>query len=122
MSQRAGLMLTVVNLLLLALALSDRAAVAAQGVPDVLRARAWELVDERGGSRASLTLAPGGDVVLRLRDQTGTIRVKLAAGRGGSGLVLLDSRTELGVKLDAGSDGTALELTGRDGRQHVIRP
>lgn len=121
-SQRVTLVLSVMNLILLAVLLAERAAVSAQAVPEVVRARSWELVDEHGRSRASMTVAPGGEAVFRLRDATGTIRVKLSAGADGSGLVLLDARTELGVKLQADADGSRLELTNPDGRQQITRP
>jgi hypothetical protein len=34
-----------------------------------------------------------------MRDASGTIRVKLGAGNGGSGLILLDETTEPGVQI-----------------------
>lgn len=45
-----------------------------------------------------------GGIVFRLRDEKGQIRVKLGASGGGSGLVLLDDQTEVGVHLVAGAD------------------
>ena len=66
---------------------------------------------------------------MRLLDQDGTIRVKLGAGRDGSGLVLADEATEPGIHLIARRIGTtdrpnttSITLKGRDGRQRVIRP
>ena len=120
--QRITTALAVVNALLLVGLLSQRGAVNAQDLPDVVRARMWELVDGRGQTRASMEISPGGDVVLRLRDRTGTIRVKLSAGENGSGLLLLDNSTEPGVQLDAGASGSSVKLTNRNGRQHVIEP
>ena len=120
--QRITTALAVVNTLVLVGVLSQRSAVSAQNLPDVVRARTWELVDGRGQTRASMEVAPGGDVVLRLRDRTGTIRVKLSAGENGSGLLLLDNSTEPGVQLDAGASGSSLKLTNRNGRQNVIEP
>lgn len=120
--QRITTALAVVNALVLVGMLSHRSAVSAQNLPDVVRGRTWELVDGRGQTRASMEIAPGGDVVLRLRDRTGTIRVKLSAGENGSGLLLLDNSTEPGVQLDAGASGSSLKLTNRNGRQNVIEP
>ena len=122
MLQRMTTALAVVNALVLVGLLSQRSAVSAQNLPDVVRARTWELVDGGGQTRASMEVAPGGDVVLRLRDRTGTIRVKLSAGENGSGLLLLDNSTEPGVQLDAGVSGSSLKLTNRNGRQTVIEP
>jgi hypothetical protein len=121
-TNRCALVLTVVNLVLLLALVAEHTTATAQEVPDVLRARAWELVDQRGQSRATMTVSPDGEAVLRLRDSTGTIRVKLGADEHGSGLVLLNGSTELGAQLFAGRDGSRLTLTNPDGRQQIIRP
>ena len=93
----------------------------AQSVAPVLRARAIELVDDRGVVRAQLDVESGGEVVLRLRDADGTIRVKLGASAEGSGLALLDDATELGIHMLAKRTGTSVTLK-KGPRQHVIRP
>ena len=54
--QRLLLVLTMVNLALLIFTLTRSAA--AEGVPPVVRARALEIVDERGRVRASLNVLP----------------------------------------------------------------
>lgn len=120
--QRFTIVLTVLNSLLLFLLLSERNAIVAQGVPDVLRARAWELVDERGQARATMVVAPDGEAVFRLKDSQGTIRVKIGANDVGSGLVLLNDRTEPGIQLTVGGSGSSMKLTNRDGRQSIIQP
>jgi hypothetical protein len=91
-------------------------------MPAVLRARMIELVDEHGQVRANLKVEPDGAAVFRLRDAKGTIRVKLAASEHGSGLVLLDDRTEVGAHLLADRKGTALTLAERDKEKRVIEP
>ena len=48
--------------------------------------------------------------VLLLRDQNGTIRVKLGASESGSGLLLANERTEPGAQILAGRTGTLLSL------------
>jgi|SRR5687767_4635594 hypothetical protein len=93
--------------------------VAAQSVPDVIRVRALELVDERGRVRAQLDVEASGEVVLRLRDSTGTIRVKLGAGHDGSGLLLANERTEPGVHILANQRATSITLQ-RGAQRHVI--
>lgn len=113
--------LTLVNLALLGYQFASKPVVA-QSVPQVVRARALELVDDRGRARASIDVAPEGDVVFRLRDETGTIRVKMSAGREGSGLLLLDASTEPGVQLNAAATGSRIRLTNRDGRNREIVP
>lgn len=121
-TQRLALLLTFMNLVLLGVLLAESSGISAQGAPDVLRARMWELVDETGRVRASLEADAMGDAVFRLRDASGTIRVKLAASRDGSGLVLLDQATEPGVQLGANAAGARLQLRNRDGRERVIAP
>jgi hypothetical protein len=94
----------------------------------VLRGRALEIVDERGRIRSRLSVEADGEVVLRMVDRSGTIRVKLGAGEGGSGLLLVDEATEPAVHAVARRTGTqarptTTSLTLRAGnQQQVIRP
>jgi hypothetical protein len=90
--------------------------------PGVLRGRALELVDQRGRTRARIDMEPGGDVVLRLLDPSGTIRVKLGAGADGSGLLLANDATEPGVHLLARPEGSSLRLADKNGRERLITP
>ena len=114
--------LLVVSLVVFALAFSSLlAARAEQDVPDVLRARAIELVDARGQARAQIQIEDSGEVVFRLRDRQGTIRVKIGAGEDGSGLLLLDEKTEPGVQLLAKDAGTSLSLSD-GGARKVLTP
>jgi hypothetical protein len=106
--------------LLLGVLLWGRSAVA-QAVPSVLRTRALELVDDRGLVRAQLEVESSGEVVFRLRDATGTIRVKLGASEEGSGLVLLDEATEPGVHMLAKRAGTSVTVA-KGKQQHTIKP
>ena len=108
------------NLLLLGL-LARGTSSTGQG-PAVIRGRALELVDERGQVRARLNLEPGGDVVFRLLDQEGTIRVKLGAGTEGSGLLLANDATEPGVHILAKATGSSVRVVNKDGRERVIGP
>jgi len=120
-SLRLAVAFTTINfLLLLGVVLRERAA-AAQRIPAVLRARAIELVDGRGRVRAQLDVEAEGEVVFRLRDSNGTIRVKLGASESGSGLVLADEATEPGVHILATRSGTSLTLQ-RGARRRVISP
>jgi hypothetical protein len=121
-TQRLALAVTFANLALLVLTLThSRWTTAGSGAP-VLRAQALELVDDRGAIRSRLNVEPNGDVVLRLFDQNGTIRVKLGAGADGSGLLLANDATEPGVHILATSTGSSLTLTDRSGRQRVVAP
>jgi len=86
-------------------------------------------VDDRGQLRARLHADETGEVVLKLLDKNGTIRVKLGATEDGSGLVLADEATEPAIHIIARRKGTSerptttsIMLRGTDGQQRVIGP
>jgi hypothetical protein len=108
--------------LLLMLALASCTGAVAQEIPAVVRAKAFELVDDSGAVRCQINVEPSGGVVLRLRDQNGTIRVKLGADQDGSGLLLNNDATEPGLHALAGSTGTSVKLRNKDGKETVLVP
>jgi hypothetical protein len=127
--QRLAIALTAINLVLLLLTVAQAGSTTAQPVTPILRGRALELVDDHGQVRSRLDVESSGEVVLRLLDKSGTIRVKLGAAEHGSGLVLLDEATEPAIHVIARRSGTSerpattsITLRGADGRQRVIRP
>ena|SRR5688572_5014045 len=120
-SRRLLVALVVVNVLLVAALLVQGGRASAASDSGTLRARAIELVDERGRVRAQLNVESNGETVFRLRDSTGEIRVKLGAGGDGSGFLLLDGSTEPGIHMLAKSSGTSVTLTGK-GQRRVIAP
>jgi hypothetical protein len=91
-----------------------------QATADVLRARAIELVDGGGQVRAQFNVSKE-EVIFRLRDAKGAIRVKLGADETGSGLLLLDNRTTPGVQALATRARTSLTLR-RGGSRRALRP
>ena len=119
---RTAFILTIVNLALLAFTITQTRNTTAQDAASVLRARAIELVDEAGQVRSRLNVEENGEVVFRLLDQDGKIRVKLGAWRGGSGLLLNDDVTEPGVHLLATSAGGSIQFRDREGLMIKIRP
>lgn len=127
-TQRLALTLTVVNLFLAAIMLTRGESMSAQETAPVLRGRALELVDAAGQVRGQFTIEPDGEAVFRLRDQGGTIRVKIGASNDGSGLLLIDETTEPGVQILArraptpGRQTTSINLTGSGGRRRVVTP
>jgi hypothetical protein len=127
-AQRLAVTLTIVNLLLAAVMLTRGEALLAQDPAPVLRGRALELVDGAGQIRGQFTVESDGEAVFRLRDESGTIRVKLGASSVGSGLLLLDETTEPGVQILArrspmsGQRTTSINLTGHGGRQRQVVP
>ena len=101
---------------------------AAPAMPQVLRAELIELVDAKGAVRAQLKTEDDGAVVLRLRDRNGQVRVKLAADELGSGLLLADDKTEVGVHILSGissltrARATAVTIAEPGGAKTVIGP
>jgi hypothetical protein len=60
--------------------------------------------------------------MFRMKDAQGTIRVKLGAGSDGSGLVLLDNSTNVGIHALAKSRGSFLTVTNKNGKTQTIQP
>lgn len=122
-TNRLPLVLSVINLIILVVLLAQGRMMAVRSVPDVLRVRAFELVDENGRVRAQFNVdEANGEVIFRLRDEEGVIRVKLGASEEGSGLVLINDQTEPGVQLYAQQGNTSLTITGQNGAKQVIEP
>jgi len=127
--------LTVVNLLLLALVLTQqlRPAFADTGAP-VLRGRALEIVDDQGRVRASINVLPAGrssngdayaeTVILRLSTEQGRPSVKLAASEPASGLSLAGptGTKSTYVILEAKGQVSALKLRNEDGGETNLTP
>ncbi len=119
---RVAVALGALNLAILLGAAVRTGTAGSQGGEAILRGRALELVDEGGKTRARINVEPGGEVVLRLLDQQGTIRVKLGAGKDGSGLLLANDATEPGVHILAKDTGSSIRVVNKDGRQRLIAP
>jgi hypothetical protein len=121
-ADRLAVILTVINFVLLIIVLVQSRAIATQTIPQVLRVRAFELVDENGEVRAQFNVEANGEVVFRLRDATGAVRVKMGASEEGSGLLLINHLTEPGVQILADQNGTSLTLTEEGGAKRVVEP
>jgi hypothetical protein len=119
-STGVALGVTVVNVALFLSAFAQRSP--SPGELPVLRGSALELVDRDGQIRGRLSIEPDGEVVLRLLDDRGTIRVKLGAGSDGSGLLLANDATEPGVHLLATAKGSSVRVVNRNGRERLIAP
>jgi hypothetical protein len=78
--------------------------------------------DDGAALCAQLKVEASGEVVFRLRDEQGTIRVKLGAAEKSSGLLPANDATEPGIHMLAKDTGTSLTLTGKDGKQRVLKP
>ena len=128
MTQTATVKLLTVFNVVISCALVGGLLMGAKADPPTVRARALELVDEHGTVRGQWTVEPGGEVVLRLRDEQGAIRVKLGASAGGSGLVMLDETTAPGIQVIArrvpeeGRKSTGITVSGAGGSQARVSP
>ncbi len=122
--------LVAVNLVLLALLLTDFVAPAAtQTTPGVLRGSAPELVESQGRPRASIKVEPpstvGGvaypeTVVLRLISPDGRPVVKIASSVDGGGLSVIGDTDQTFAVLNARPTGTTITFLQKDGRRIVV--
>jgi len=124
--------LTVVNLLLLAfLLLSQIRSAQADNVAPVLRARALQIVDDRGRVRAGISVQPASvfkgkpyaeNVILRLIDQHGRPEVKIIASTDGGAVSLVGRTDEVQALLAANKGQSGVELQTRPDNRRVIAP
>lgn len=128
-TQQLAIALTVINLALLLFLGARPGSTAAPAEAPILRGRALELVDDHGKVRAQIHVEPEGEVVFRLRDAKGTIRVKMGADETGAGFLLLDETTEPAIHMIARRTGTpatpnttGITLKGAAGQQRVLKP
>ncbi|MBS1804957.1 MAG: hypothetical protein JST28_16485 [Acidobacteria bacterium] len=138
--QRVSLLLTVLNLGILAVTMSQRTApVSADSTPPVLKGRGLEIVDPTGKLRASITVIPAGparrsdgslsdqsgkiypeSVVFRLIRPDGRPSVKIATSEQGSGIDLSGGVDPTYLVLNADGGDTTITLTDKDKKQRVI--
>lgn len=91
-------------------------------IPAVLRAQSIELVDKQGQVRAQLFLGEDGGGNLRLRDGSGTVRVKLGATATGAGLILFDEDVEPAIWAKTEKTSVSLKLTEKGKEPRVLKP
>jgi hypothetical protein len=131
--QRALVVLTVVNLLLLAFNISQQWSVsAAQSSPSMLRGSGLEIVDKQGRVRAMIGVLPPGKmptggaypetVILRLIDERGKPKVKLGTSDLRSGLGLLGDSDATQALIEAEGQKALVKLTNGNGRQQITTP
>ena len=135
-TQRFGIILTIVNLFLLALLISqvNRPALASDA-PAMLRGRGLEIVDTRGRVRASISVMPeektangsvaAETVLLRLITERGRPAVKISTSEaGGSGMALAGptGTHQTYVSIGAKDTSTTLKLKNEDGKERTLVP
>ena len=123
---RLAISLTAINLLAMLAFWSQMQVTSAQAVPDIVRAKGLEIVDDSGNVRAQILVQPnGGGVLFRLIDEKHKPLVKLGASKDGSGLMLTgDPATQewSGIQVMAKPGGSTLRLLNLDGKERVIKP
>jgi hypothetical protein len=134
--QRLLIALTVANMVMLVFSLAQPHPVVAQGIAPVLRGHAFEIVDDHGRLRASITVFPADPkvkmpdgttgypetVLFRLINSKGRPNVKIEATELGSGVGLGGESDPTYVSIGARGTSTSLKLTDKDGRQQLIKP
>lgn len=134
--QRILFALTVINIVLLVVTLARPRSSSAQAIAPVLRARAFEIVDDRGHVRASITVLPADPavkmpdgtvgisetVLFRLISSRGRPTVKIESMEKGAGMYLGGDDGPTSILLGAEGTRTSLTLTNRDGKQQLIKP
>ena len=127
-TKRASTVVLIANLVVLLLLSVHLTSAQTRKTSDVLRGRALEIVDASGKVRCRINVEASGEVVFRLVDPKGAIRVKAGADAGGSGLLLLDGLTEPAIHMvarreaDAVRKATSITLNGASGAQRVLTP
>jgi len=133
-AQRLLVVVTLVNLALVAFALAQTRPALAADVPQVLRGRALEIVDAEGRVRASISIMPAGTsahgdrypetVLLRLITERGRPSVKISASEEAAGVSLAgpSGTSNTYVILEAKGTTTALTMKNEDGHQQAVKP
>lgn len=135
-TQRILIALTAVNLGLFCYQLVEpRPGFAATAdVPPVIRARALEIVDDRGRIRATLSVLPEDPkvtwngkpypetVLLRLITAEGRPNVKIGANKSGSGLLIGGESDPTYVQVKAEGGESTVKLINKNGVERVIKP
>jgi hypothetical protein len=134
-TQRLGIVLTVVNVVLLAFLMMQHDNPARASEAGVLRGRGLEIVDSTGRVRASISVIaeekgtnPSGapeTVLLRLMTERGRPAVKISTSeRGGSGMSLAGptGTQQTYVSIGAKDTSTTLKLKNEDGKERTLTP
>lgn len=132
--QRFTVTITVLNLLLLAVLLSQFRPAQAKEAAPVLRGSGLEIVDDRGRVRASISIFPAGTsaagdsspetVLLRLINGQGRPAIKISTSDTGSGMSIASGAGTHETYVSLGSSGphSQIKLRNEDGREQVLKP
>ena len=81
--------------------------------------REFELAGSDGVRRVNIKVESGGEVIFRMMDKKGTIRVKLGANEDGSALVLLNEDTEPGIHALSKASGKLIVTDGNGKKREL---
>ena len=133
-TQQLSIALAVFNLgLLVFLLVTHRGALLNNDVAAAVRCRAFQVVDDQGRVRASISVLPASTfkptgkaypetVIFRLIDANGLPEVKIGASEEGAGLGFVGDSDDTQVKLEAQGSETSLSLLNKNGKQQQVKP
>jgi hypothetical protein len=135
-TQRLLVVLTFTNVALLIFLLVKPRPVGAEGIAPVLRGHAFEIVDDQGRVRASLSVLPADPgykmpdgtsgfpetVLLRLINAKGRPNVKIESTEQGAAMVLVGEADPTNAFLAAKGKNASFMLTNKDGGRQAIKP
>ena len=132
MTQRFFLILTAINLAILAWTIAGPRPVVADGGAGVLRSSALEIVDDQGRIRASLGILPAGTapdgsateetVLFRLINAEGQPSVKIGATASATAISLVGGDDESYIVIEADGPESMVKLVGPQGETRTIAP
>jgi hypothetical protein len=135
MRERFLMLLTVVNLGVLAFTMADRRVVeASPDVQEVVRTRSLEIVDTQGRVRASLGVMPAekrqdgqstrDTTLLRLMTDRGRPAIKVSASEDGAGFMAAGATGTQHTYISFGSTGTtaSIRMKNESGSEETIAP
>jgi len=131
--QRLFIVLVAVNLVCLAFQFAKARPTEADPIAPVLRARAFELVDDQGRVRAQLSVFPATNakmpdgttgypetVLLRLISSKGAPNVKLAATEDGTACSFASEKGYVQI-ISRGKEEPSVKVHTKDGQEHVLK-
>ena len=131
--QRLFIVLVAVNLVCLAFQFAKARPTEADPIAPVLRARAFELVDDQGRVRAQLSVFPATNakmpdgttgypetVLLRLITSKGAPNVKLAATEDGTACSFASDKGYVQI-ISRGKEEPSVKVVPKDGQEHVLK-
>jgi hypothetical protein len=134
MRERVMVLLTIVNVAVLAFTLAERRPVEARSDGSVLRGRALEIVDAQGRVRASIGVLPAekngnGEgipetVLLRLMTERGRPAIKISTSEEGSGFMAAGPTGTSQTYVTVGSKGNtaSMRIRNEDGTELTMAP